>query len=515
MTAIEQKPAPAREMRLTVNSLSGAARFVLTALVYLLTYPLLVRYLGPDGFGLWALFGIVGQYMGLGDLGLSNAVMKLVAEPRNETRDAVSRLIGAASTLLMGATVVIVFLIWLLQNQILSLLRIGANFEEDARMLLLGTACTLGLVLLANLYAAVLSGLHRMDIANMIQVGGALLTGLGILLTVAMRYGFAGLLLTSAIVGLSQWFASVWMVAKVAGIPCGIFPILRREEIRQLARFGSYLYGASFFSMILEPSLKVMLGRYGSLAMVANFELASRITLQLRSFFHAMLMPMLPAGSSLKPNPERIGKLFVRSMRLLWITATPAFLILAGLSNALIPAWLGWEMPMASDALTILAIGWLMNLLAVPSYLLIVGLGFPRDAMWCAMLQALVACVGAYFSYPEWGFVGLVGSLGVGLCAAAVFIFIRFLRICPLRLSNILGASRGWSFAAPLFMVTGMLLSGHSRYGESIWIMSITAALLYALYMTMLFLDHGSSANLVSFYLPRSWADRLLVKEKS
>jgi O-antigen/teichoic acid export membrane protein len=496
-------------MRLTVNSFSGAARFGFTALVYLLTYPLLVRYLGPEGFGLWALFGIVGQYMALGDLGLSSAVMKLVAEPRNESTYEVSWLAGTASVLLMCAAGVIVTSIWLLQEQILSVLRIGSLLEGDARMLLLGTACTLGLVLLGNLYSAVLSGFHRMDIANLIQAGGVSLTALGILLTVRMNYGLAGLLLTSATVALAQWVASLCVVAKITGIPWKVLPAFHWEVFRRLTRFGGYLYGASLSSMLLEPSLKIILGRYGSLAMVGNFELALRIILQLRSLFHAMLMPMLPAGSGLGTDLRQVRRLFVRSMRLLWITATPAFLLLAGLSNTLVPLWLGREIPIVSKAITMLAIGWLLNLLAVPAYLLMIALGFPRDAMLCALLQLVVACGGAWLFYPGLRFFGLIGSLGVGLGVAAIFMLARFRAVCPVPWSEILGASKGWSLAAPVFLAMGMLILSSSHYGESALVMTFAAAFSYALYVAMLYLDHGSRARLVSAYLPQSWIDRL------
>jgi O-antigen/teichoic acid export membrane protein len=83
---------------MTAGFLSVCARHVAQTLAGLITLPLIVRALGPEGLGAWALLGTTSFLVGLSDLGLSVAVQRAAAR----SEDAVTRRLLRLTTLVVA-----------------------------------------------------------------------------------------------------------------------------------------------------------------------------------------------------------------------------------------------------------------------------------------------------------------------------------------------------------------------------------------------------------------------------
>src|SRR5262249_43190468 len=157
--------------------------------------------------------------------------------------------------------------------------------------------------------------------------------------------------------------------------PVTLLSKVSRQTTAGLLSFGGYLYVAGLSALLLDPTMKVLLSRYGSLEWVSEFEFASRIVTQLRSLFVHLLLPILPAASSLSRDTMSIRLLFSRVMQVLWATALPAFLFVASMATPLAVVWLGRSVGHIEHGMALLALGWLCNVMTLPAYLLVQGLG--------------------------------------------------------------------------------------------------------------------------------------------
>jgi O-antigen/teichoic acid export membrane protein len=492
--------------RLAVNSVMGGIRFAVTAGVYLAIYPFMLRSLGSARFGLWALLCLPGQYIALGDLGISSALIKLVSEDhphRNTLR--LLQLTGAGVFLFSVVGGVIAGVAFWERNGILSWLRIQPTFLPEARVLLVGMAAVIWLTLLANIYVALLSGLHRMDLAHTVQMCNAVLNGAGILFALRLRTGLIGLLLSSAFAALMTWILAVFLAKRIAHVEWIVVPRIRWRATKSLLNFGMYMYAAALSALLLEPSIKTLLSRYGSLEMVSFFEIASRAVIQARSFFSNIMLPLLPASSLLMTDAVRIRELAARSMRLLWLTAIPVFVTLSVLAAPIIHVWLGRSIPLAQGALSVLAVGWLLNVLTLPAYFLVQGMNHPRWAMWCALMQGMVCIGGSYLLIPRLGFYGAIGSEAAGLSIGAAYISWRFLSVCPLRTQQVFSNSSARAFFLPVFLGMMLWLVSRSPAAEVPWVWLSTTVGICALYAALLYrrVTNGFTAiELLKGYLP-------------
>ncbi|HEY2461745.1 MAG TPA: oligosaccharide flippase family protein [Candidatus Acidoferrum sp.] len=428
------------KQRLTVNSLMGILRFGAVTAIYLFLYPFLLRSLGPAKFGLWALLCIPSQYLALGDLGISNALIKLVSESEpGKDRERLIRLTGAASIIFTVLGALLTVLVVCLRGVIVRWLRISPELVSDAAMLLPGMAGVIWISLLGSVYTALLGGIQRTDWVHGIQIGASVINAAGIVLTIKLGGGFGGLLLSNLLAALGTWLAASLVARRSAGLGWLGWPRTNWNSLRSLLGFGGFLYIAALSSLLMEPSVKALLARFGNLELVSYFEVASRIPLQARTLFANVLAPLLPAASLLMVDRRTLQKLFSRTMKVLWLSAVPSFLLLAGLASPIIRVWVGKDLPMVAIAVSLLSLGWLFNVLTIPSYLFVQGLNEPRAAMICAFLQGAVCALGAYLLIPRWGLYGAVASEFAGLLLGAIYIIRRLLALCPMTIEEALG----------------------------------------------------------------------------
>jgi O-antigen/teichoic acid export membrane protein len=493
--------------QLALNSFSGVVQFVIVSTVYFFAYPLLLKSLGPERFGLWALLGLPSQYVLLGGFGLSNALVKFLAEtspgggPKRQ-----AELVGstAAIFVVIGSVLMLAAFTW--QRSIISWLHISPGLVLEAQALLVGMACVVCISLLATVYTSVLSGMHRMDLANGVQTLGAAMTGVGVFAAVKLGWGLVGLMLVNAFSASAMFLAALFLSRRMTRMRWRIVPKVKWKTVVSLLQFGIHIYVAALFAMLLEPTIKILLGRFAGLETVSSFEIASRAATQVRSLFFNVMIPILPASSLLMNDAAAIRGLFVRAMRLLWLTAIPVFLAISVLSARLIQIWLGRPFPLAATALSVLSIAWLLNILAIPPYLLVQGMNKPRYAMMSSVLQGVISAGAAYVLIPYLGLRGAVYCELVGLAVGAIYIFRCFEKLCPVKFQDVLAIRPSRAFGMPAAFAVVVFVASLFT-GVSFWQVAILCIVSFVVYASILFTENGNgftAATLLASYLPRS-----------
>lgn len=474
--------------QLAVNSISGVVQFAIVSAVYLMTYPVLLKSLGPAAFGLWALLGLPSQYVMLGSFGLSNALIKLLSEdPFSDDKPRATELAGSAAAIfiVIGAALLAAAFAW--RVPIIEWLHVNAILVVDARILLIGMAGVVFLSLLASVYLSVLSGLHRMDLANIVQTFGSALTGVGILVVLKLGGGLVSLLLVNTASAAIVLIVAVLLARCVGEMHWTVTPAIRWRTMRALLGFGMQVYVAALFAMLLEPTIKTVLSRFAGLEDVSNFEIASRVLMQGRSLFVNLIMPLLPVSSLLMSDNKAIREVFGRAMRLLWLTAIPLFLGLAAISQPLLKAWFRTPMPACATILSLLAVGWLVNILALPPYIFVQGMNVPRHAMVSSVLQGLLSVAGAIILIPRFGLIGAAYCEVPALTIGALYVFWGFTRLCPIRFRDVLPIRPSRAFGVPLVFVTVLwLVAGSSRTASTLRV-AIVCVVAFAMYASFLF----------------------------
>lgn len=376
-----------RLSQLKKNVASGAVLSGFDTLAGFVAYPLYLKYLGAEQYGLWATVSVVLVFCRLGQFGIDTAITKYVAaEYGRKNLRAITEYISTAFYILMIPSLIIVGILGFFNSYIAGLLIAdGAGFGSVGRLIFLVGILSM-LSLFVNIMRGVMTGIGRMDVANYVSaVGRISQVGLALILLLigcgiwSLYFGF----LLSYVLPLTVWVLILKYTYRLHLFKPLAF---RRHKLGELLRYGGGLTTASVGNMLVMPFNKLIIARYVGLSEVAYYQIATRVITSLRGVFVQGLQALLPKISEIKGKAagaaESAGKIAaIRRKGILFVLlcASPPFALLFVFAYPLLRLWLGGGFDaQIAVAARILLIGWLANILAAPDYFMFLGIGRVR-----------------------------------------------------------------------------------------------------------------------------------------
>jgi O-antigen/teichoic acid export membrane protein len=412
--------------RLALNTLHAASGRVAAVLVWLVFTPMILRGLGPQGFGVWALFfALTGQLAAL-DFGLVQGTLRHVAAARERGDHEEA---GAFATLaLLGYVALgVVWLVVLaaLGNPILDWLRIPPDQIDAARFALWVGAGVFVVAGFANVTMAVAQASGRFDLANLVTLVLTAQQAIGIPLMLAHRYGLRGLVVNVAI---------AWAFALVLGLlllPISspgfrwVSPARSLRHWREALRFGGPMQLTSILWTLNLQVDKLLLARYVSLVAVTTYELGSRVALSAFTFPQLLLAAVLPTAAALhaRDNAARLRELHDRVGRYVLTGVALTTAILIGSSNRIYLTWLGPGHADAAMVVRWLAVTSALLLTAGTGSVVARGIGRTDLETWYHVIGLAVHLTLSLLLLPRIGLLGaLIGSTAGNLAGTLLFV---------------------------------------------------------------------------------------------
>lgn len=367
------------------NMASGVVASLINAVAALVTYPIYTHFLGLEAYGIWLVLSTFMQLALLGDLGVSNALTKLVAEEQGrDNRSAIQHYITAATAILAISGTLILAAILLATPRIVELINLSAENAETVTRLLPYVGLFTIYALLCQVYYATLAGLGRMDLANYIRsIGRA--SGVVIAATlVAMGSGITAMFLGTAVTCVLTHVAFAWVLRRQENVRILPSRLPSTQHLKRILSFGGGVFSASVMHQALGPFNKFLLCRFGGVASVPIYEIAFGCSQQIRSLAEMALRAIMPEVSRISAESgdptNRIRHLERRALRYILILSGPCYLVAFLSLEPLLAVWLGEFLakPLA-PVLAVMLIGSFVNLMIVPSYYTLMGMGQIRS----------------------------------------------------------------------------------------------------------------------------------------
>jgi len=383
--------------QLRINMASGVATTVINTVVMVAAYPIYLHFLGYEKYGVWLVLATVLSFAQLGNLGIGQAVMKLVAEDygRNDIKG-IQRYVTTALAILSVSGIIVLSVILAFKTQIIALFKLSDENAGVAAWLLPYIGILSIYVFTVQTLNATLSGLGRMDLANYIQSLGKFA---GVAVATILLYngrGIESLLIGNMISYVFTQVASLICIKRIAAIRLLRLDNLDVQRGKHLLSFGGTVFGGSLISMFLSPFNKIMLSRYAGVSTIPVYEIAFNGSMQIRALFEAGLRAMMPEisriGGEMTINAkERILQLYHRAMKLILMFGIPIYGVLAIFAPLLLRIWLGEKFTETlPGAFRIMMIGTFLGLVGVPAYYTLMGTGHVRYNLGAHIAQAII-----------------------------------------------------------------------------------------------------------------------------
>jgi O-antigen/teichoic acid export membrane protein len=418
---------------------SGVGVTLVNIAVLAVAYPMYLHFLGYEQYGVWLVLSTVLTFAQLGNLGIGQAVMKLVAEEygRNDLEAAQQYMASAIAILAVSGGVVLAAIL-LFRTPIVALFKLSEENARTVSWMLPYVACLSIYVFIVQAVNAMLSGFGRMDLANYAQTAGRLVGVLVAGLLLYLGTGIEGLLFGATAADVFTHGLSLALIRRVAPIRILRTRNLCLARMKGLLGFGSGVLGTSLLSMLLSPFNKLMLSRYAGVASIPVYEIAYTGSMQIRGLAETGIRALMPEVSRIgvamtEQTRSRIRGIHRRSLGLILRFALPLYGVLILTAPLLLRVWLGSRFTESlPPALRIALVGSLLSLACVPAYYLLLGLGRVRDCFFChailsginVLLVLVFTWVDGVLSLPE-----VLASILIATAVSSAYIIVQQQRI--------------------------------------------------------------------------------------
>lgn len=416
------------------NAVYALAEVITSGLVLFFLYRAIVSTLGVKALGTWSLVLATTAFGRAADIGIGAGLSRFVAmaHARGEARRASSYVETALISNLV-LYVVIALAIWAPAVYALSLSMPHDSFLEARRLLPLSLVSFV-LTSLANAVTGAIVGQHRSHQKSVITILGLIAQFLVAVLLVK-DYGLLALawaqIAQFALMTMMGWLLflrndrGTWSL----GLPVH----WRGDHFKILAGFGMKVQAVSLATMFYDPLVKMLMSSLGGLETLGFLEMSQRFIFQVRQILVIPMQTLVPAFSHYNESePGRVEHLYLKAVSVAISVGLPMMIAVIAASPLLSWIWIGRIEPTFVTLTAIGSLGWYVNLLAAPAYLVGVGTGYMRGNLVGAFATTLGFCLLCAVTGRVWGGYGVAAASSVALAFGGILTMqfnCRFLEI--------------------------------------------------------------------------------------
>lgn len=383
---------------------------IIPLLVGLPSIGLLARALDPTAFALMMLTLAIVGYAGVLDLGLSRAVVALVAEA-GEDRAARRRAVSTA----LGAVVVIgplvaILLVLLAAPIAAGLMRVPPDGLADATGGLRLTAWSIPLLLVTLVVQGYLEGIQDFVESNIQRIlsGGLpiLLAAMSAVVWPSLTGAMGGFLAGRGVVLLLVlWRGAFWRIPS--------FRSVDRPTLRRLATFGGWLTVSSLIAPLMGYLDRFILAFARGPGPVGFYAAPAEAVYRLLVIPTAITRSLFPKLSA-RPSAIERAAVLGETRAMILLTCLPVSLVIVLFAPLILEIWLGPVFRAEStDALRLLALGFVPAALANIPFTRLLAAGRPDVVALMHLAQLLPFLALAYYLAEGFGATGAAAAWAI------------------------------------------------------------------------------------------------------
>ncbi|MFT4071121.1 MAG: lipopolysaccharide biosynthesis protein [Dysgonamonadaceae bacterium] len=268
--------------KITINALSAVLQVLFTALLYFFLYKYLLQTIGVKQLGVWSLILSFSSIANLANLGITSGLVKFVAEYLVENDTTKLGKLIFTSTLSMFILFAGISLMILFAAQFFLNFVIDKQFLQVALAILPYSLASLCVNSVGGVFTSVLEGHQKNYLRNFIYiVSGIVMFVATILLT--PTFHLKGVAMAQLTQSLFILFFALLLTLKINPLNRISYWRWSTQSFKELFNYGYKFQMVSISQLLYEPTTKLLLSKYGGLAMLGHYEMATRAVNQFRA----------------------------------------------------------------------------------------------------------------------------------------------------------------------------------------------------------------------------------------
>jgi O-antigen/teichoic acid export membrane protein len=377
--APEQTAVLRRRMALSTASNVGGTVFTLATWFFLT--PFILHRVGPGNYGLWILVMSLVGYGTFLDLGVSSAVTRYVAVYRRQgDSEQMQGVVSAGLVVFLIGGLLVLIASLALAPFLPGFFEIAKSQDPSANWLVVFAGLAVAVSLPTTATLAVLRGLQRFDLVNIVSSVGTIVTAVAIVLI--LHFG-GGVVAITAIQAPLELLMQIPMVLAIRRTAPALRLTVRGANLNFIRGVASFGAAQSLIRVSVEARRRgpeAVIGAVLPVARVTSYSVARRFSDLASMLSEQFIATLMPLASELHAGGEsiRLRAVHLASTRV----ATAVFLLAACpaavLARPFLTAWVGSAYGNESKLVYILLAAGLTVTIAWPSLAILIAMGRNR-----------------------------------------------------------------------------------------------------------------------------------------
>lgn len=349
--------------------------------VWLVLTPFILERLGSTLYGLWMLVGSVIAYGSLLDFGISSAITKYVAEYRAKGQSIeAQQLIGTALVIYLGLGSIALAISLIIAPLFSRMFNVPPENHATAMWLVILAGVGTALAIPGNSTVAVLRGLQRFDVLNLLGVIGTLVLAAATVTVLLLGGGVITVAATGLAVNIIMLIPMIWTIHRIA--PDLRFGLVRgsRQMLSTVTSFGSSMFMLRIGGHLETKTDEIVIGAFLPVSSITPYNLARRLSALPQTLTEQFLTLLLPLASKLHAENDqtRLRSLYIISTRLTLAIFMPVGVSLIFLAGPFLTVWVGPAFAEYAPLVFILSLAGMIDTTTWPAGSILQGMGLPR-----------------------------------------------------------------------------------------------------------------------------------------
>ncbi|MGA7521080.1 MAG: oligosaccharide flippase family protein [Acidobacteriaceae bacterium] len=362
MTAKFSAPKTNRALTASIgkNTLFGVGGNLVHVLTRIIVVPVMIRHLGLDGYGIWAVLMSIAAYITLGGAGVKSAFQKYVAEATGTgDYDRASRLLSTGTFAVLILSVVVLVPLAIFAHPLAIAVGVPKGFLAPATRAIEFLAITAIVGNVGEAYQSILMGAHRIDLREKLNVGLDLLNAAATIILLSVGFGLFSIVVVFCayqIVGGVLWYIFARRILPDVYLSPRL---ITRSVVKELIRFGASYQLVSMLELLYAAVLPVAILKFFGANAAGVFALAARVVSFATLIQGSYLQAILSGGSLVyaSGSAEQTNAFIVKSFKAMAVLSVLPLAFIAVYGAKIAFVWTGKTDPLLEGAVVILCAG--------------------------------------------------------------------------------------------------------------------------------------------------------------
>lgn len=423
--------------KLILNTIYNFIGKAFGIIINIILTPYIIKKIGVEAFGIWAIVFVFASYLGLFDFGIRWSYIKYIAE-YNKKGDNLSlnKIINTGLFFYSIVFILLFLILYLLRNEISDLFKISGELKKDFNFVFIIAIISFGLNNVFSAFICVPEGLQRMDISNKIKILCGFLNLLGTFIFLSLGLKLKGLIINNLIINITQiTIFSLVSYNLIERLKLN-FSYVDKTELVKIFRFGIKNQIAAMHEVASFQTDKFFIGNYLNMIYVSFYDVGTKLLTPIRYFTSLIISAIVPAVSELKAgnDMERVLKLYAIISKYIVTVIIPLFFLINFYGRDIINLWVGNQFQSTVNVFYILTPGYFFYCLCNVCYVIAIGLGRPDINMKYGIIATVLNLILSFTLIRIFGFTGLLAGTSFTLTITGIYLIAMFHKLIELNL---------------------------------------------------------------------------------